>query len=450
MSLTPRDHQQIVKSRIANSYQGTDKKKETKDKETIPEEGDKLDDKAMTTTNTPGKETVVDEKGKIVKSELPYYPGAENAIHREITKSRIASVYGDGDATQKASDIDLGKEQPKIQKGISDITPFEHDQINKSRIANTIGGPTLNEDQLEQVASNELEKGKKAAAGETRMFGGKKYIKTVDGWKLVGKTGGKVKEAHDTIHEKKSKDATDSFIEHEGKHYVDTLDADSGEKKFKVGDKVHYKDEAGKDHKGKVGKDKHPTEDNVHAIEPEEKEKTIFKNKQDAEDKFFKIKDEVMKERGADDDDYDDQEDEIMGEANERFKKEHGYDHYLDAVDATDNDEGQTGGGKTVSHTKNAGDPMYEDFTSEDHKEASKHLKSEYNKQSKIALDQKQGSDAQKKAAQKQLSLADLSIGHDVMAESKGKNESDKKRLKKSEEVSAALGELGIADFEGL
>jgi len=53
------------------------------------------------------------------------------------------------------------------------------------------------------------------------------------------------------------KDATDHFVEEDGKHYIDTLDPDSGEKVFKPGDKVHYQDDSGKHHKGTISDREH-------------------------------------------------------------------------------------------------------------------------------------------------------------------------------------------------
>lgn len=55
----------------------------------------------------------------------------------------------------------------------------------------------------------------------------------------------------------KHKDATDHFVEEDGKHYIDTLDPDTGEKKFKPGDKVHYIDDNGKKHKGTLSDREH-------------------------------------------------------------------------------------------------------------------------------------------------------------------------------------------------
>lgn len=77
------------------------------------------------------------------------------------------------------------------------MTPLEHQEILKSQIAET------------------FEKGGKAAVlGEKRTFGGKDYIKTSKGWRPVGKSSGKVKEAHDAIH-----GTPDAYVEYEGKKY---------------------------------------------------------------------------------------------------------------------------------------------------------------------------------------------------------------------------------------
>ena len=66
------------------------------------------------------------------------------------------------------------------------------------------------------------------------------------------------------------KNATDHFVEEGGKHYIDALDPDSGEKKFKPGDKVKYKDDSGKQHKGTISDREHEDGD-MFEVDREEK-----------------------------------------------------------------------------------------------------------------------------------------------------------------------------------
>lgn len=61
-----------------------------------------------------------------------------------------------------------------------------------------------------------------------------------------------------------------------------------------------------------------------------------FKTSKAAEDSFFKIKDRVMKDYGykdLDDEGYEEDEDNIMRDANKIFQEKYGYEHYIDAVE---------------------------------------------------------------------------------------------------------------------
>lgn len=83
------------------------------------------------------------------------------------------------------------------------MTPYEHQQLIKSRIAASYNSttPQLSEEELEKSANDFFEKGgKKAVIGEKRTFGGKDYIKTASGWRLIGKNRGKHKDAADLLH----------------------------------------------------------------------------------------------------------------------------------------------------------------------------------------------------------------------------------------------------------
>lgn len=122
-------------------------------------------------------------------------------------------------------------------------TPLEHQQLLKAQIANIYNG-----DQLGEMQAEILEKGKKAVIGEKRTFGDKEYIKTANGWRPVGKNGGKIKEAHDAIHgEKYSHDKHLSKI-------VDQLTSDKRRRGFSIsdiheaGEKVGVKTQALSDH----------------------------------------------------------------------------------------------------------------------------------------------------------------------------------------------------------
>ena len=91
---------------------------------------------------------------------------------------------------------------------------FEHAHRRKEQIKNNIeksynGNLTpLTDEELEKAANDFFEKGgKRAVIGEKRMFGGREYIKTAQGWKFHGKGGGKKAKQHqeDSIeHHKKA------------------------------------------------------------------------------------------------------------------------------------------------------------------------------------------------------------------------------------------------------
>jgi hypothetical protein len=210
-------------------------------------------------------------------------------------------------------------------------SPF---QVQKARIASIY---TDNSNTIAKAELNDLEKGKALPMGHRSNFGGKEYIKTVKGWRLVGNNGGKYKDAHDTIHgsskypnkdykpESKEqlekdvkayhakspllnqrnavkdamkrhfpegkgiledvtskvkpsdikvngkevssgsdtnvKDATDHLIERKGEHFIDILDPETGEKKFKPGDEITYTDSQGSKHVGAVSHEKGEEED---------------------------------------------------------------------------------------------------------------------------------------------------------------------------------------------
>lgn len=92
-------------------------------------------------------------------------------------------------------------------------------QQERARIAQNIYGsynaaPIEKSEQSSIQDSNELEKGRKANIGETREWGGKKYIKTDKGWRLAPK-GSKVdpnkqKQVEQKISEHKEKKSSNS------------------------------------------------------------------------------------------------------------------------------------------------------------------------------------------------------------------------------------------------
>ena len=71
---------------------------------------------------------------------------------------------------------------------------FNNVKREHQRISNNILKSYINVDDSindEQQATEFLEKGgKRAQIGETRMYGGRQYIKTADGWKFHGKGNG--------------------------------------------------------------------------------------------------------------------------------------------------------------------------------------------------------------------------------------------------------------------
>jgi hypothetical protein len=144
------------------------------------------------------------------------------------------------------------------------------EQINKG-IASTIGGDALNQEELEKSADDFFEKGgKKAAIGEIKEFGGRSYIKTVDGWKYHGKgTGAKAQQHSQSIPAAKEQDAEWNHGLKEG----DTVKHQDKEKKVSVVmgnnlkftdgteahvDKVYDKD--GKSYAKNVGESPKPVE----------------------------------------------------------------------------------------------------------------------------------------------------------------------------------------------
>lgn len=77
-------------------------------------------------------------------------------------------------------------------------TPFEHQRLIKAQIANSFNTENaLSSEELEKSADDFLEKGgKRAVIGEKRMFGGREYIKTAQGWKFHGKGTGEKAKGH--------------------------------------------------------------------------------------------------------------------------------------------------------------------------------------------------------------------------------------------------------------
>jgi hypothetical protein len=89
------------------------------------------------------------------------------------------------------------EDDSKVEKS-QPSTPLEFQQLQKGRIAGIYkAGETLSEEELEESATNFLEKGGKSAViGEIRTFGGRQYIKTSEGWKFHGKGGGAKAQSH--------------------------------------------------------------------------------------------------------------------------------------------------------------------------------------------------------------------------------------------------------------
>jgi hypothetical protein len=129
------------------------------------------------------------------------------------------------------------KKDKEIKKGqdinLSYTTPFEYQAIEKARIAEAFNG-----DQAGEIEVEHLEKGKKAMPGEKREFGGKEYMKTASGWRLVGKNKGKTKDAHDTIHGKKPT-LIDVLNDPDGKKLVEELEGLDPKRKLADGSLDH-------------------------------------------------------------------------------------------------------------------------------------------------------------------------------------------------------------------
>lgn len=144
------------------------------------------------------------KEGSKVKS------GGETKTVKEV---RGNSVYfeGEQDPTHITKVFDNDGSSVIKKSEVSHIV--EHRELIKSLITNSIGGEALSEDDLEKSANTYFEKGgKRAVIGEKRKFGGKDYIKTAQGWRLIGKNKGKHKEAAETLHGKK-KDPDQSIHE---------------------------------------------------------------------------------------------------------------------------------------------------------------------------------------------------------------------------------------------
>lgn len=83
-------------------------------------------------------------------------------------------------------------------------TPFD----NQSRIAMNISQSYSNAPEISKAEEDELEKGgKKAFIGETRIHGGREYIRTASGWKFHGKGTGKKAAEHKASAASHTKDA---------------------------------------------------------------------------------------------------------------------------------------------------------------------------------------------------------------------------------------------------
>lgn len=109
------------------------------------------------------------------------------------------------------------------------------------KLYNPIDSFSTSYEELNSVPIEEIKKGKsnkEAPIGEKKVFAGKIYIKTAEGWKYVGKP----------------KNATNHYINDEGLHKIDTLDPDTSKKVFKEGDIVKVEIEGKRLH-GKVGKE---------------------------------------------------------------------------------------------------------------------------------------------------------------------------------------------------
>jgi len=112
---------------------------------------------------------------------------------------------------------------------------------------------------LETIANKQLDLlekgGKRAVMGEKRMFGGREYIKTPDGWKFHGKGKGKKAQAHHAAHgqKKEGEKKEQSFAE---KMAAATATATGNDKKEKKGANKKiaekYKEMSAEDHETKA------------------------------------------------------------------------------------------------------------------------------------------------------------------------------------------------------
>lgn len=109
-------------------------------------------------------------------------------FQHNANKSRIAQNIADS----------YSDAAPIVSAAQPTQTPFEHQQLVKAQIANSFNTENaLSSEELEKSADDFLEKGgKRAVIGEKRMFGGREYIKTAQGWKFHGKGGGAKATAH--------------------------------------------------------------------------------------------------------------------------------------------------------------------------------------------------------------------------------------------------------------
>lgn len=106
--------------------------------------------------------------------------------------------------------------------------------------------------------------------------------------KMITNKSGHKQTVYVRVGEKKEefKDATNHIIEEGDKHFIDTLDPDTEEKKFKPGDKISYTTDDGKKHTGIVSKEKHPEMDDVLKIDHEISKGTILPFLEEYKDKI--------------------------------------------------------------------------------------------------------------------------------------------------------------------
>jgi hypothetical protein len=215
----------------------------------------------------------------------------------------------------KEDKVDAAHDPAKKHPGYTKTT-FEQDiaesrRIQKSRIASTIGGGPLSNDEMEKSATDYFEKGRKANVGEVRKYGGKDYIKTANGWKLVGKNKGKYKEAHDAVHGKKE----ESYGADASK-----LSDDELEQKYNM-----YKKQSSHPDFNEHGKKllaKYEGERNKRKKRSEKGGQKFegFRSNKEEEKAWFKIKKEVEKE------DLGLSEDGLNRQVDKRFKDKYGSD----------------------------------------------------------------------------------------------------------------------------